>query len=271
MADLFKINTNVSALRALNTLQGINDQITSTQEAISTGKSVNRASDDPSRYYISRVFETSISNLVANQVEIERGVDFLEKNNTRLDQVATIIIEVTDLVNTANSGSVTSAEQQAISREIKLLIDEVDNILSSGVSAKVFSGITLGSLSNVSVSGGTISNQMTLASLNIENSDIIVTGTSAQFTSSISNLSDALTKVLEAEETVGAWVSRLEFELEDLSASEIADRASLSTIADADLAEEQVTLSSLQILQQTSLVGLIQANSAPGSVLSLVS
>ena len=269
MADLFKINSNISALRALDTLQGINDEITQTQERISTGKTVNRASDDPSKFFISRLFETSISDLVAGQVEIERGVDFLEKNNSRLDQVASLIIEITDLVNTANSGSISSAEQQAISREIKLLVDSVDNILNSGVSAKLFTGLSIGNLENVSISGGRLTTAAD--SLNISNDVLVVTGTTTQFTNSINNLSSALTTVLEAEETVGAWISRLEFELDDLETTEIADRASLSTIVDADLAEEQVRLSSLQILQQTSLIGLIQSNSAPGTVLSLVS
>ena len=267
MSDLFKINTNVEALRALSTLQDINNQITEAQEKISTGKSVNRASDDPATYFISRLFETSISELVAGQVEIERGIDFLEKNNTRLDQVASLLIEITDLVNTANSGSISSAEQQAISREIKLLVDEIDTILQSGVDSKIFSSITIGGLSNVSISGS----QFSTTNLSITTSDLIVTGTSTQFTTALSNLSSALTSVLEAEETVGAWVSRLEFELDDKSQTEIADRASLSTIVDADLAEEQVRLSSLQILQQTSLIGLISANQAPASVLSLVS
>ena len=267
MADLFKIASNIQALNALQTLQGINDQISKAQEQISTGKIVNRASDNPSTYYVSRLYETSISKLVANQIEIERGIDYLEKNNSRLDQVATIIIEITNLVNTANSGSISSAEQQAISREVKLLIDAVDNILNSGVAAKIFSSVTIGALSEVSISGGAI----TTNTLNIQTSDLVVTGTATQFTTSLNNLDSALTTVLEAEETVGAWINRLEFELEDLSITEIADRASVSTIADADLAESQVRLSSLQILQQTALIGLIQANTAPSAVLSLVS
>jgi flagellin len=266
MSDLFKVNTNVSALRALATLQNINNEIVATQERISTGKIVNRASDDPSTFFISRLFETSISALVANQVEVERGIDFLETNNTRLDQAADIIIEITDLVNTADSGSITSAEQQAISREIQLLVQQIDTILNSGVSAKLFNGFSIGALDGVSISGGLI----TTTALNITNAELIVTGTATQFSTTLNNLSTALTRVLEAEETVGAFVSRLQFELDDLSATEIADRASLSTIIDADLAEQQVALSSLQILQQTSLVGLIQANSAPQSILGLI-
>ncbi len=266
MADLFKVNTNISALRALATLDDINERIVQTQERISTGKGVNRASDDPATYFISRLFETSISALVANQVEIERGIDFLEKNNTRLDQVADIIIEITDLVNTANSGSISSAEQQAISREVKLLVDAIDNILNSGVSAKIFTGFSIGNLSNVSVSGGTLST----SSMSIQNASLVVTGTTTDFSTALTNLSTALSTVLEAEEAVGAYITRLGFELDDLSVTEVADRASLSTIIDADLAEEQVALSSLQILQQTSLVGLIQANSAPSAILGLI-
>jgi flagellin len=266
MSDLFKINTNISALRALTRLQDINSEIVATQERISTGKQVNRASDDPSTYFISRLFETSISALVSNQVEIERGIDFLETNNTRLDQVADLIIKITDLTNMADSGSITSAEQQAISREIGLLQQQIDTILNSGVSARIFNGFSIGALENVSISGGVL----TTTSLNITNAQIVVTGTTTQFSSALTNLSNALTRILEAEEIIGAYISRLEFELDDLSATEIADRASLSTIIDADLAEQQVALSSLQILQQTSLVGLIQANSAPAAILGLI-
>ncbi|MBU1863478.1 MAG: hypothetical protein KKH94_07455 [Candidatus Omnitrophica bacterium] len=266
MADLFRINTNIQALRALTTLQNINTEITQVQESISTGKAVNRASDKPSTYYIGKLFETSISKHVANQIEVERGIDFLETQNTRMDQVAEIVIELQDLVFTADSGAVSSAEQQAISREIALLVSEIDTILQSGVSSAIFTSMTIGNLSNVSISGGA----MSTTTLSIQNSSLIVTGNAGQFTTATNNLSTALSSILQAEETVGAWIHRLGFELDDLVATEIADRASLSTIIDADLAEQQVRLGSLQILQQTSLIGLIGANSAPGAIINLI-
>jgi flagellin len=43
----------------------------------------------------------------------------------------------------------------------------------------------------------------------------------------------------------------------------------LSTIQDADIAEEQLELTKLQILQQSALAMLAQANAAPQSVLVL--
>ena len=266
MADLFRINTNIGALRALFTLQEINNEIVKTQERISTGKIVNRASDDPARFTTAKLFETSISALVSNQVEVERGIDFLETNNARLDQVADVLIEIIDLVNAADSGTISSAEQQTVAMEVRFLLEQIDNILSSGVAASIFTGFNVGKLLNASVSGGVPS----LTTLNIQTGQIIVTGTATDFASSLTNLSSALNSILGAEETLGSYIHRLEFELDDLSANEVADRSSLSTLIDADLAEEQVNLSSLQILQQTSLVGLIQANTSPSAILGLI-
>ncbi|MFC1809860.1 flagellin, partial [Candidatus Omnitrophota bacterium] len=177
-----------------------------------------------------------------------------------------IIIEIQNLTNTADSGSVSSAEQQAISTEISLLVEQIDQILTSGVSTDIFTGFSIASLSNVSVTGAA----PTAATLSLDGTNLIVTGASGDFATALSNITNALNTILNAEETVGAYIKRLEFEYDDQRVAEISDRASLSTIADADLAEEQVKLTSLQILQQTALIGLIQANSAPSSILTLI-
>jgi flagellin len=173
---------------------------------------------------------------------------------------------VINLTNTADSGAITSAEQQAISIEIGLLVEQIDTILLSGVSADIFNGFSLGSLSDVSVTGVPPS----ASTLSLNGTNIIVTGTSAQFDTSLNNLQNAFDTILNAELTVGAYVKRLEFEYDDQRTAEIQDRASQSTIRDADLAEEQVALTSWQILQQTALVGLVQANSAPSAILNLI-
>jgi len=266
MGDIFKIATNIPALQTLTILQGINKEIELVAGRIASGEQVGKASDDPATFLSTRLFESSISKYVAKQVEIDRGIDWLEKNNARLDQVADIIIELQTLTNTANSGSISSAEQKAIAAEMGLLIAEIDTILLSGVSGKIFTGFTIAELSNVSVTGSA----PTTNTLNIQASDLVVTGTTTQFTTSLNNIGSALSTVLDAEMTIGSYVKRLEFEHSDQKIAEISDRASLSTIADADLAAQQVRLTSLQILQRTAMVGLQQANSAPSAILGLI-
>jgi flagellin-like hook-associated protein FlgL len=77
MGDIFKVATNIPALNTLFTLQNINKQIENAQERIATGKVVNRASDDPATFLASRLFESSINAYVAQQIEIDRGIDWL--------------------------------------------------------------------------------------------------------------------------------------------------------------------------------------------------
>ncbi|MDX9702195.1 MAG: flagellin [Candidatus Auribacterota bacterium] len=267
MGDLARINTNVAAMRAFQTLTDINTRIVKAQEHISTGKVVNRASDSPSDYYISRTLERSINSVKRQNDNIERGINFLQTNDSRLGQVANILIEMSDLANQANSIAVTSAEKQAIQQDLEQLRMEVEAILHSGVSSRLYTGFTLGGLHGVSLTGNLTSNP--LSALTINGTHINVTGSQTVLDNTISNIDKALDIVLRDEERLGSFIKRLEVEF-DVNEVEIVNlKASLSSIADADLAEEQMELTKLNILQQAALAMLAQSNSAPQSIMML--
>ena len=268
MGDLARVNTNVAALRSFQTLTGINKRLVKAQEHISTGKTVNRASDSPSDYYISRTLERSINSMKRKNDNIERGINFLQTNDSRLAQVANILIEMSDLANQSNSIAVTSAEKQAIQQDLQQLSLEVENILQSGVSAKLYSGFTLGGLQNVSLTGNLTTSALTDLTLNGTN--VNVTGNQASIEATISNIDNALDVVLRDEERIGSFIRRLEVESEVNDVEALNLKASLSSIQDADLAEEQLELTKLSILQQSALSMMAQANSAPQAILMLI-
>ncbi len=268
MGDLARVNTNVAALNAFQTLTNINERLVKAQEHISTGKIVNRASDSPSDYYISRVLEKEINAVQRKNDNIERGINYLQTNDSRLAQVANILIEMSDLANQANSIAVTSAEKQAIQQDLDQLRSEVEAILESGVAAKLYTGFTLGGLEDVSLTGNLTTNA--LSTLTINGANVNVTGNQATLEASISNIDAALDVVLRDEERIGSFIRRLEVEYDVNEVEGINQKASLSSIQDADLAEEQLELTKLSILQQASLSMLAQSNSAPQSVLMLI-
>ncbi len=68
---------------------------------------------------------------------------------------------------------------------------------------------------------------------------------------------------------VGEYQVRLDSKEYTLSNAITNTEAVRSTIEDADFAKEQMEVMKLQILQQTSLSSLTQANSAPQLVLSM--
>jgi len=297
MGDLARVNTNVAALKGFQTLTNINRRLVKSQEAISTGKIVNRASDSPSDYYISRTLERDINSLKRKNDNIERGINFLQTNDSRLAQVANILIEMSDMANQANSIAVTSAEKQAIQQDLdqmKLEIQnilqsnsiavtsaekqaiqqdldqmklEIQNILQSGVSARLYTGFTLGGLRDVKLTGNLTSTP--LSTLTLDGNNLNVTGNQATLDATIKNIDTALSVVLGDEERLGSFIRRLEVESDVNEVEGLNQKASLSSIQDADLAEQQLELTKLSILQQTSIAMLAQANSAPQSVMQL--
>jgi flagellin-like hook-associated protein FlgL len=68
---------------------------------------------------------------------------------------------------------------------------------------------------------------------------------------------------------IGAFSGRLEFKEDQVMAARINVAASYNRIMNANMAEEQVNVSKFQILQQTAISMLAQANLAPTSLLSL--
>jgi flagellin len=272
MGDLARVNTNIAALRAFLTLNVINERILKFQEQISTGKRINRASDDPSGYFAAKVLNSDINIESKKILQIERGVNFLQSNSSKLDTVADLLLEISGLVSAANSGAVSSAEKVAIQQDINQLRLEIEAILQSGVSSKVYTGFNLGGLENESISGAAATSNLTttpLESLTIDGTNINVTGASSVTTTSLNNVSEALETVLEQNERLGSFIRRLQFEKSDAERTVTDLKASLSTIQDADLAEVQLDLTKNQILQQTALAMLAQANAAPQSVLVL--
>jgi len=252
-------------LRAFQTLSDINGRITVTQERISTGRTVNRASDSPSDYYITRLLSSEINAAKRKNMNIERGINYLQTNDSRLAQVTNILMEMSDLANQANSLAVTSAEKQAIQQDLSQLSAEIEKILQSGVSANLYSGFTIADLENASLTGNLTANP--LSTLTIDGANINVTGSLSNISTAISNIDNALDVVLRDEERLGSYIKRLEVEFEMNEVEKVNLQASLSSIQDADLAEEQMELTKLNILQQASLSMLAQANSAPNSVM----
>ncbi|MFC2076555.1 flagellin [candidate division KSB1 bacterium] len=279
MGDLARINTNITALRAFQNLTNVNDRLVLHQERISTGKEVNRASDSPAGWYISRKLEAQATGNERLIKIIDRGIDKLQTYDSKFAQIGDILIEMADLANQALSDAVSSAEKQAVSIELRHLSDEIENILASGISAEIWQTFYVGDL-DVSLSGVSFGTDLRLGTddLTIEyaTGDLIVTGTgltsaeeAARVQQTVGNIEQALDDVLILQEQLGAYVSRLEFRRDNAQVDAINLQSSMSTIGDADLAREQLELTKLQILQQTSIAMLSQANQAPQSLLTL--
>ena len=76
-------------------------------------------------------------------------------------------------------------------------------------------------------------------------------------------------KVSEGLSYIGAIVNRLDYQEASLSVAKVNTEASWNRIMNADMAYEQLEATKYQILQQTAVTMLAQANMGPQSILGL--
>lgn len=262
---LANILTNLTALKAYNALTAVNDRLAIHQERISTGKKVNRASDDPANYYIARIYEREISVTERNMAHVDNATSELQTTDSNMAQVVKMLQDVEDLVLQAKSGLVTTAQKSAIQLEIDQLITEVKDVLCGLTN---LSGVNVGAGLTVSVStsfiGSTDLKLMSGTAIRI-----LVSQTSL-VSNSLSLLSSAITTMLRREEKVGAYISRLEAKGDLYAVDVVNKQAQKSVVEDADLAMEQLNVTKYQIVQQSALAMLAQANVAPQALLTLL-
>lgn len=88
--------------------------------------------------------------------------------------------------------------------------------------------------------------------------------------SAIGLIDNALTKVVSARATVGAQISRLNYTIDNLATSQENLTAARSRIVDVDVASESTALTQAQVLVQSGVAMLAQANQIPQMALQLL-
>jgi len=87
---------------------------------------------------------------------------------------------------------------------------------------------------------------------------------------SLNTIDAAISEISSTVANLGDAQNRLSFKADNLETAKINNEAARSQVEDADFAFQQVQLAKQQILQQTNVGAVAQANAAPQSVLSLV-
>ncbi len=97
----------------------------------------------------------------------------------------------------------------------------------------------------------------------------ITLATASDANTLMGTIDGALTNVTTSLNGVGSLVARLDKKETAVSVSQVNTEAAYNRIMNADMAYEQVQASKYQILQQTAMAMLSQANMAPQGILSL--
>ena len=276
--DLNRISTNLQSLDAQFSLNKINKQLSETQLRLSTGKAINKAEDDAAGFSIAAKLSSRIAGLdqaLANTGDAKSVLDIAEASfGSILDILNTIKTKVTqaanDTLGTDERGFITE-QISALRSEITDLVDQTefqgDALLDGSFDAQFQVGERAADTINVTINNGGAG--FNSAGLGIAGAAIDVS-TAASANGSLGAVDAAITNVAAAVNTLGIDQTKLSIRQETVTQASNSNSAARSRIEDADFAQEQSNAVKLQILQQTAISALSQANAAPQAVLGFI-
>ncbi|MDW4549250.1 flagellin [Defluviimonas sp. D31] len=130
------ILTNTSSMVALQTLKGINSNLSKTQAEISTGKSVGSAKDNAAVWAISKVMEADVKGFKGIADSLSLGESSVAVARQATETVTDLLTEI--------KGKVVAAQEQNVDRgKIQTDIDALTEQIKSVVNAAQFNGLNL--------------------------------------------------------------------------------------------------------------------------------
>ncbi|MBM3569583.1 MAG: flagellin [Alphaproteobacteria bacterium] len=265
------VNTNVSAMVALQQLNNTNKLLDQSQQRVNTGLRVSTAADDPSSYAIANRMKGDKAGYESVQIALGLGMATVNTAVKAGENIADLLIEMKAKIVQANQAGLDNNSLSALNDDFQSLRTQIGTIVSSAT----FNGknlITSGSTSLTvlsTVDGSTI----TVSSVSL---DVTAMGLQSQVLTTSSGALQALTAINSAIISASARLAQLgsaskSVTLQNEFVSKFVDilREGIGNIVDADLPKESATLQSLQIKQQLGTQALSIANARPQTLLSL--
>jgi flagellin len=269
-----RINQNIAAMNAYRNLSVTDGQLAKSLEKLSSGFRINRAADDAAGLSISEGLRAQVNGLKVAVRNAQDGISVVQTAEGALTESHSILQRMRELaVQASNTGAADQASRDAAELEVTQLASELTrisdttrygsvNLLDGSYSGTFQIGANAGEVLNV-----TVTQDFSAASLGVNGLDFSsLTGASAALTS----IDAAITTVSNQRANLGAVQNRFEHTIANLSVAAENLAASESRIRDTDMAQEMVSFTRAQILQQAGTAMLAQANAAPQGVLQLL-
>jgi flagellin len=274
------INTNVKALMSSNALNKNGRVQQDVMESLSTGKRINRASDDAAGLSIRETMTSQINGLGAAIKNANDAVSQLQTADGALNEVSSMFQRMRELAVLSVNDTYSTTQKTAMNTEFAQLGAEITRISAqtqwNGMSLLAGSGAVSGtgtSIYTFQVGANTAQTvNVTIPVMSI--GQFSVTGgtiaTAVGATSAIADLDGSLSELNGYRSTIGGTINRLTHAIDNLTNVQQNATDSRSKVEDTDYASATSELARTQIIAQAATAILAQANQQPQSVLSLL-
>lgn len=274
-----RISTNTTALNAQRQMSITRGQLDKSLEKLASGSRINHAGDDAAGLAISENLRAQIRGIRQARRNALDGVSLIQVSEGGLNELGNMLIRLRELSIQAASDTIGDTERQFADREFQSMKQEIDRIAN----VTQFNGTPLlnGKAGIFEIQVGTHNNPIldrivyngeradaSLDALKL-GGESVSTKQGAQLTLSV--IDDALVRVNSIRADLGAMQNRLQSTINNQAISEENLAAANSRIRDTDYAEEVSEMTKNNILMQSGISVLGQANSTNQFALKLLS
>jgi flagellin len=274
------LQTNVTSLVAQQNLQVNTNSLDNAITQLTSGFRINSAGDDAAGLAVANGYRANVAELQQGVRNANDGTATLQTIDGGLNNISNILDQLQTLATQSASGTF-QGNRATLNQEFTSLVGEINR---QAANIGLASGGGTAGVNNTTVAvfiGGGDTQTDSQVSINLSGSANIVdaTGlglstsavdTAAHAQTAITSVTAAIQALGLVQGSVGDGENTLTYAV-GLANSQITNlSASESTIRDANVAQEASALTQSQILQQSSVSALAQANSEPQALLKLL-
>lgn len=273
-----KITTNLPSLAAQKTLGTNMRDLQKSYAQLSSGSRITKAADDAAGLSISESLKSTIRGFGQAKRNANDGISMVQVAEGGMSEVSNMLTRLRELAVQSASDTVSDKERAFIDKETQQLKHEIQRIAQTA---------RFGDVKLLDGSGGSFEFQVDVNNddfndrigfeageqniqLDAIGLDGIAFDSKEGAREALELLEEAQTQVNGQRATLGALQNRLVSTIENLSVSVENFSAANSRIRDTDIAESSAALARDQVLQQTAVGVLAQANQSTAVAMKLV-
>ena len=272
----FSVVTNLSSINAQATLDGTQMGLQRTLARLTSGLRINSAADDAAGLAVANRHKLDNTGLSIGIRSANDAISKLQIEDGAINNISSLLDRALTLASQAASDTFTGSRATLDSEFQSVLSEITRNAQAAGIETSnanlnarsVFVGNTRTSTSaSVTYVSFALTTAVDAQGLGISTQNIT---SQANANTSITNIQTAIGTLGTVQGRVGAAMNRLTFAVSQAQTMSVSVRASESRIRDANVAEEAASLTKFNILTQSGLAALSQANQSSQAVLQLL-
>lgn len=280
----FSVLNNFSSQQAQKDLYFTNIGLNKTLGKLSSGKRIVDAGDDGAGLAISSALKADAMALDQATRNANDGIAIIQIADGALNKLSDLLMRAVTLAEQSASDTVGTDEKATLDTEYREILNELDRVVSVAnfkgerlfsVSQAFTKGVYVGdtqfsSFITISIAGSQGAGTDALGLANANRTSFSGIATQQNAITTLRLLKTAIASISRWRGALGAQQNRLVNAVGIIQVQSLNIKAAESAITDANMAEEIVNMTKWQILMQSGMSSLAQANASSQMVLQLL-